>query len=68
MIGEPRPTVSWKRAKGEINDPEKFQNKYDPVTNEHTLEVRILNELIQLSLWEEDFLVFIYSSNKHVQQ
>ncbi|XP_026775619.3 immunoglobulin-like and fibronectin type III domain-containing protein 1.1 isoform X3 [Pangasianodon hypophthalmus] len=39
VIGEPKPTVSWKRAKGEMNDPEKFQNKYDPVTNEHTLEM-----------------------------
>lgn len=39
MIGEPKPTVSWKRAKGEINDPQKYQNKYDPTTNEHTLEV-----------------------------
>ncbi|XP_060724110.1 immunoglobulin-like and fibronectin type III domain-containing protein 1.1 isoform X4 [Tachysurus vachellii] len=39
VIGEPKPTVSWKRAKGEMNDPEKFQNKYDPVTNEHTLEI-----------------------------
>ncbi|XP_047014551.1 immunoglobulin-like and fibronectin type III domain-containing protein 1.1 isoform X4 [Ictalurus punctatus] len=39
VIGEPKPTVSWKRAKGEMNDPEKFQNKYDPVTNEYTLEI-----------------------------
>ncbi|MCJ8729443.1 hypothetical protein PDJAM_G00106390 [Pangasius djambal] len=39
VIGEPKPTVSWKRAKGEMNDPEKFQNKYDPVTKEHTLEM-----------------------------
>lgn len=42
VIGEPKPTVSWKRAKGEMNDPEKFQNKYNPVTNEHTLEVGII--------------------------
>lgn len=39
VIGNPAPTVTWRRAQGEINDPQKFQNKYDPTTNEHTLEV-----------------------------
>ena len=42
MIGDPKPTVTWKRANGEMNDPQKFQNKYDPTNNEHTLEVGIL--------------------------
>lgn len=45
MIGEPKPIVSWQRAKGDMSDPEKFQNKFDPITNEHTLEVRILSTL-----------------------
>lgn len=40
VIGDPTPTVSWKRANGEMNDPQKFQCKYDPTSNEHTLEVR----------------------------
>uniref|UniRef100_A0A8B9HKS1 Immunoglobulin like and fibronectin type III domain containing 1, tandem duplicate 1 n=1 Tax=Astyanax mexicanus TaxID=7994 RepID=A0A8B9HKS1_ASTMX len=39
VIGDPQPTVTWKRANGEMNDPEKFQNKYDPTSNEHTLEI-----------------------------
>uniref|UniRef100_A0A3B4BWE8 Immunoglobulin like and fibronectin type III domain containing 1, tandem duplicate 1 n=1 Tax=Pygocentrus nattereri TaxID=42514 RepID=A0A3B4BWE8_PYGNA len=39
VIGDPKPTVAWKRAKGEMNDPQKFQNKYDPTSNEHTLEI-----------------------------
>uniref|UniRef100_A0A8C1HLW2 Immunoglobulin like and fibronectin type III domain containing 1, tandem duplicate 1 n=1 Tax=Cyprinus carpio carpio TaxID=630221 RepID=A0A8C1HLW2_CYPCA len=39
VSGNPTPTVSWRRAKGEMNDPQKFQNKYDPTTNEHTLEI-----------------------------
>ncbi|KAL7833028.1 hypothetical protein SRHO_G00300460 [Serrasalmus rhombeus] len=39
VIGDPKPTVAWKRAKGEMNDPQKFQNKYDPTSNEHTLEM-----------------------------
>uniref|UniRef100_A0A671PGB8 Immunoglobulin-like and fibronectin type III domain-containing protein 1 n=1 Tax=Sinocyclocheilus anshuiensis TaxID=1608454 RepID=A0A671PGB8_9TELE len=39
VTGNPAPTVTWQRAKGEMNDPQKFQNKYDPTTNEHTLEI-----------------------------
>uniref|UniRef100_A0A8C2KFP2 Immunoglobulin like and fibronectin type III domain containing 1, tandem duplicate 1 n=1 Tax=Cyprinus carpio TaxID=7962 RepID=A0A8C2KFP2_CYPCA len=39
VIGNPAPTVTWRRAQGEINDPQKFQNKYDPTTNEYTLEI-----------------------------
>lgn len=39
VIGNPTPTVTWRRAKGQMNDPEKFQNKFDPTTSEHTLEV-----------------------------
>uniref|UniRef100_A0A673GZX0 Immunoglobulin-like and fibronectin type III domain-containing protein 1 n=1 Tax=Sinocyclocheilus rhinocerous TaxID=307959 RepID=A0A673GZX0_9TELE len=39
VTGNPAATVTWKRAKGEMNDPQKFQNKYDPTTNEHTLEI-----------------------------
>uniref|UniRef100_A0A9J8AHD7 Immunoglobulin like and fibronectin type III domain containing 1, tandem duplicate 1 n=1 Tax=Cyprinus carpio carpio TaxID=630221 RepID=A0A9J8AHD7_CYPCA len=39
VIGNPAPTVTWHRAQGEINDPQKFQNKYDPTTNEYTLEI-----------------------------
>lgn len=39
VSGNPTPIVTWRRAKGEMNDPQKFQNKYDPTTNEHTLEV-----------------------------
>uniref|UniRef100_A0AAY4E4Q8 Ig-like domain-containing protein n=1 Tax=Denticeps clupeoides TaxID=299321 RepID=A0AAY4E4Q8_9TELE len=39
VTGDPTPKVTWNRANGEINDPEKFQSKYDSVTNEHTLEM-----------------------------
>uniref|UniRef100_A0A673M6F5 Immunoglobulin like and fibronectin type III domain containing 1, tandem duplicate 1 n=1 Tax=Sinocyclocheilus rhinocerous TaxID=307959 RepID=A0A673M6F5_9TELE len=39
VFGNPAPTVTWHRAKGEMNNPQKFQNKYDPTTNEHTLEI-----------------------------
>ncbi len=39
VIGNPSPTVTWRRAKGEMNDPQKFQSKFDPTTNEYTLEV-----------------------------
>ncbi|XP_051997352.1 immunoglobulin-like and fibronectin type III domain-containing protein 1 [Xyrauchen texanus] len=39
VIGDPAPTVTWRRAKGEMNDPQKFQIKYDPAIKEHTLEI-----------------------------
>ncbi|KAM9534503.1 immunoglobulin-like and fibronectin type III domain-containing protein 1.1 isoform 9-T11 [Salvelinus alpinus] len=37
--GEPTPKVTWNRANGKIDDPEKFQSKYDEATGEHTLEI-----------------------------
>lgn len=39
VTGNPTPVVTWRRAKGEMNDPQKFQSKYDSTTDEHTLEV-----------------------------
>ncbi|XP_059415847.1 immunoglobulin-like and fibronectin type III domain-containing protein 1 isoform X3 [Carassius carassius] len=39
VFGNPAPTITWHRAKGEMNDPQKFQIKYDPTTSEHTLEI-----------------------------
>ncbi|XP_045078777.1 immunoglobulin-like and fibronectin type III domain-containing protein 1 isoform X4 [Coregonus clupeaformis] len=39
VIGEPTPKVTWNRANGNIDDPEKFQSKYDEATGEHTLEI-----------------------------
>ncbi|XP_046882171.1 immunoglobulin-like and fibronectin type III domain-containing protein 1 isoform X3 [Hypomesus transpacificus] len=39
VIGDPQPEVTWSRANGEITDKEKFQNKYDDVSHEHTLEI-----------------------------
>ncbi|XP_038819780.1 immunoglobulin-like and fibronectin type III domain-containing protein 1.1 [Salvelinus namaycush] len=39
VYGEPTPKVTWNRANGKIDDPEKFQSKYDEATGEHTLEI-----------------------------
>uniref|UniRef100_A0A8C9S4F0 Immunoglobulin like and fibronectin type III domain containing 1, tandem duplicate 1 n=1 Tax=Scleropages formosus TaxID=113540 RepID=A0A8C9S4F0_SCLFO len=39
VTGDPEPKVTWSRAKGEMNDPQKYQNKYNPTTGEHTLEI-----------------------------
>nr|NP_001014339.1 immunoglobulin-like and fibronectin type III domain-containing protein 1.1 [Danio rerio]AAH91997.1 Zgc:113358 [Danio rerio] len=39
VTGSPTPTVTWRRAKGEMNDLQRFQSKFDPTTNEHTLEI-----------------------------
>lgn len=38
--GDPKPEVSWRRAKGHVLDKDKFQMKYDQSTGEHILEVR----------------------------
>uniref|UniRef100_A0A4W5R2F6 Immunoglobulin like and fibronectin type III domain containing 1, tandem duplicate 1 n=1 Tax=Hucho hucho TaxID=62062 RepID=A0A4W5R2F6_9TELE len=39
VYGEPTPKVTWNRANGKIDNPEKFQTKYDEATGEHTLEI-----------------------------
>ncbi|XP_054464728.1 immunoglobulin-like and fibronectin type III domain-containing protein 1 [Anoplopoma fimbria] len=39
VIGDPKPEVSWRRAKGPISDKNKFQSKYDESTGEHMLEI-----------------------------
>ncbi|XP_035984635.1 immunoglobulin-like and fibronectin type III domain-containing protein 1, partial [Fundulus heteroclitus] len=39
VTGEPKPDVSWRRAKGNLTDKEKFQRKYDDSTGEHILEI-----------------------------
>uniref|UniRef100_A0A3Q1G3J2 Immunoglobulin like and fibronectin type III domain containing 1, tandem duplicate 2 n=1 Tax=Acanthochromis polyacanthus TaxID=80966 RepID=A0A3Q1G3J2_9TELE len=38
--GDPKPEVSWKRAKGNILDKKKFTSKYDESTGEYILEVK----------------------------
>lgn len=39
MKGDPKPEVTWKRAKGTITEKDKYQTKYDKSTGEHILEV-----------------------------
>uniref|UniRef100_A0A3Q0QSR9 Ig-like domain-containing protein n=1 Tax=Amphilophus citrinellus TaxID=61819 RepID=A0A3Q0QSR9_AMPCI len=39
VTGDPTPDVSWRRAKGNLSDKEKFQTKYDESTGEHILEI-----------------------------
>lgn len=40
VTGEPAPTVSWSRNKGQLTDTEKYKTKYDERYGEHSLEVR----------------------------
>ncbi|XP_041800845.1 immunoglobulin-like and fibronectin type III domain-containing protein 1 [Chelmon rostratus] len=37
--GDPKPEVTWRRAKGTISDKDKFQTKYDESTGEYILEI-----------------------------
>ncbi|XP_066520129.1 immunoglobulin-like and fibronectin type III domain-containing protein 1 [Hoplias malabaricus] len=39
VIGEPKPSVTWARNNGDISDPQKYQTKFDPVSQEHTIEM-----------------------------
>ncbi|XP_015228941.1 PREDICTED: immunoglobulin-like and fibronectin type III domain-containing protein 1 isoform X1 [Cyprinodon variegatus] len=39
VTGEPKPEVSWRRAKGPLADKERFQRRYDESTGEHILEI-----------------------------
>uniref|UniRef100_A0A8B9HME6 Immunoglobulin like and fibronectin type III domain containing 1, tandem duplicate 2 n=1 Tax=Astyanax mexicanus TaxID=7994 RepID=A0A8B9HME6_ASTMX len=37
--GEPTPTVTWARNKGDTSDPEKYKTRFDERTGEHILEI-----------------------------
>ncbi|XP_045065321.1 immunoglobulin-like and fibronectin type III domain-containing protein 1 [Coregonus clupeaformis] len=39
VCGDPKLDVTWGRAKGDMSDTEKFQNKYEEATGEYTLEI-----------------------------
>nr|XP_019952107.1 PREDICTED: immunoglobulin-like and fibronectin type III domain-containing protein 1 [Paralichthys olivaceus] len=39
VSGEPAPTVTWERHNGEVDDPEKYKNRYDERAREHILEI-----------------------------
>lgn len=41
VMGDPKPEVTWRRAKGNISDNENFLSKYDESTGEHVLEVGV---------------------------
>uniref|UniRef100_A0A3P8N6K4 Immunoglobulin like and fibronectin type III domain containing 1, tandem duplicate 2 n=1 Tax=Astatotilapia calliptera TaxID=8154 RepID=A0A3P8N6K4_ASTCA len=43
VSGEPAPTVTWGRNKGEIDDPEKYKTRYDERAREHILEIININ-------------------------
>ncbi|XP_042563459.1 immunoglobulin-like and fibronectin type III domain-containing protein 1 [Clupea harengus] len=37
LSGDPKPDLTWKRAKGDMSDTERFHQKYDETTGEYTL-------------------------------
>ncbi|CAL8275764.1 unnamed protein product [Boreogadus saida] len=39
VTGDPKPTVTWNRANGEITEGDKFKSKYDDTSGENTLEI-----------------------------
>ncbi|KAM8867025.1 immunoglobulin-like and fibronectin type III domain-containing protein 1 [Synchiropus picturatus] len=39
VTGDPTPTVTWSRNNGDVSDTARYQTTYDPVTNEHKLEM-----------------------------
>ncbi|KAM6927251.1 immunoglobulin-like and fibronectin type III domain-containing protein 1 [Xenentodon cancila] len=39
VSGEPAPSVTWGRGKGEVDDPEKYKARYDERIREHILEI-----------------------------
>lgn len=39
VSGDPAPSVTWARNKGDTSDPEKYKPRYDERTREHVLEV-----------------------------
>ncbi|KAI3356878.1 hypothetical protein L3Q82_003526 [Scortum barcoo] len=45
VTGDPKPEVSWKRAKGNISDKDKFQTKYDESTGEYILGLQQIHQI-----------------------
>ncbi|KAM8868669.1 immunoglobulin-like and fibronectin type III domain-containing protein 1 isoform 1-T2 [Synchiropus picturatus] len=39
VSGEPAPTVTWERSKGDMKDPDKYKTRCDQRTQEHILEI-----------------------------
>ncbi|KAL2104216.1 hypothetical protein ACEWY4_001084 [Coilia grayii] len=39
VSGNPKPDLTWKRAKGDMSDKDKFQQRYDESTGEYTLVI-----------------------------
>ncbi|XP_040890310.1 immunoglobulin-like and fibronectin type III domain-containing protein 1 [Toxotes jaculatrix] len=39
VSGEPAPTVTWERNKGNVDDPEKYKTRYDQRAREHIFEI-----------------------------
>ncbi|XP_061688318.1 immunoglobulin-like and fibronectin type III domain-containing protein 1 [Syngnathoides biaculeatus] len=39
VTGEPAPSVTWGRNKGDVNDPENYKIRYDEKNKEHILEI-----------------------------
>ncbi|KAJ8395360.1 hypothetical protein AAFF_G00033450 [Aldrovandia affinis] len=38
VTGDPKPTVTWKRNKGDVSDPEKYQPSYDEQAEEYIMQ------------------------------
>jgi len=45
VSGEPTPTVTWARNKGDMSDPEMYKTRYNERSREHALEVRFSTKL-----------------------
>ncbi|XP_035244793.1 immunoglobulin-like and fibronectin type III domain-containing protein 1 [Anguilla anguilla] len=39
VTGDPKPTVTWARNKGDMEDPGKYQHVYDEVADEYTIQI-----------------------------
>ncbi|KAJ8383827.1 hypothetical protein AAFF_G00213970 [Aldrovandia affinis] len=39
VCGDPKPVVTWRRAKGEVTDEQKYCERYDETSGEYTLEI-----------------------------
>lgn len=65
--GEPVPTVTWGRNKGTVDDPVKYQTRYDERAQEHILEVRkqYLNKMLNISFKNEKKILYHTNNTIH---
>lgn len=65
VTGEPKPTITWARNKGDISDPEKYNTRYDAKVGEYILQVKCYSFLTFFQEHQAKSAIFDYFCLKY---